>query len=176
MAINVKLALYRGTLAHLQALATTGQAGVLAYTTDSNQLFVDIGSGNPGIGTGNAWQRIATDISVFTAVNQAAMIALAANIGDMCDRTDLHQIFVLTAFPASTAGNWVAVSPDASVTGIVGLVGPTAHQWVSYIDSTGVQHLTQPTFADISGSLAQTQLPATIGSGSSLTSLDCGTF
>jgi len=104
------------------------------------------------------------------------MVALAAKVGDIADRTDLHQNFILTAFPASTVGNWTALSPDASVTGIVGLSSGTVHEFVSFIDQSGVQHLAQPTFADISGQLSQTQLPTTIGAGTSLTSIDCGTF
>lgn len=173
MAINLTIQVPRGTRANLASLPSTGKAGTLVWTTDSNELYIDSGSGT-GIGT--AWLRTANDISVFTAANQTAMVALAANLGDICDRTDLHQIFILTAYPASTAGNWTAISPDASVTGIVGLSGGTAHEWVSYIDTAGVQHLSQPTFSDISGSLDQTQLPASIGVGSSLTSIDCGTF
>ncbi len=173
MALNVALQVYRGLRANLAALASTGKQGTLAWTTDSNQLFVDSGTGT-GIGT--AWLPVGNDISYFTAASQAAMIALAAKVGDIADRTDLKQNFILTAFPASTPGNWVALSPDSSVTGIQGLVAGTTHQWVSFIDAAGVQHLTQPAFADLSGSLAQTQLPTTIGTGSSLTSIDCGTF
>lgn len=173
MALNVAVAVYRGVRANLAALASTGHAGVIAYTTDSQEFFVDSGSGT-GIGT--AWLPVGNTISLFTAVNQAAMVALAAKIGDLCDRTDLHQNFILTAFPASTPGNWIAISPDASVTGIVGLSASVAHQWVAYIDTAGVQHLSQPSFADLSGSLSQTQLPASIGAGSSLTVIDCGTF
>jgi hypothetical protein len=175
MALNVKIAVYRGTRANLAALASTGQAGVLAWTTDSNELFVDSGSGS-GIGLGNAWVPVSNDISYFTAASQSAMVALAAKVGDIADRTDLHQNFILTAYPASSAGNWVAISPDASVTGIVGLSAGTAHMWVSYIDQSGVQHLTQPSFADISGALSQAQLPASVGAGSNLTLIDCGTF
>lgn len=173
MALNVAVQVYRGVRANLAALASTGHAGILAWTTDSNELFVDTGTGT-GIPT--AWAPIANDISYFTAASQAAMTALAAKVGDIADRTDLHQNFILTVYPATTAGNWSPLSPDASVTGIVGLASGTAHMWVSYVDTTGVQHLTQPSFADISGNLAQTQLPASIGAGSSLTSVDCGTF
>jgi len=152
---------------------------VLAYTTDSQELFMDQGTGTAGIGApgaGYAWVKIANSVTVFTAASQTAMVALEAQIGDLCDRTDTHQIYILTAYPASTAGNWTAISPDASVTGIVGLGGATAHEWVTYVDATGVQHLSQPAFSDISGTLSQTQLPATIGAGSNLTSVDCGTF
>jgi hypothetical protein len=173
MALNVALQVYRGLRANLASLASTGKQGTLAWTTDSNEFFVDSGSGT-GIGT--AWLPIANDIAYFTAANQSAMTALAAKVGDLCDRTDLHQNFILTAFPATTPSNWVAISPDASVTGIVGLASGTAHMWVAYVDTTGVQHLTQPAFTDISGTLSQTQLPATIAAGSNLTSIDCGTF
>lgn len=173
MALNTAIQVFRGVRANLATLPSTGFPGVLAWTTDSHELFVDSGSGT---GIGAAWQPIANDISIFTAADQTAMVALAAKVGDIADRTDLHQNFILTAFPATTPGNWVAISPDASVTGIVGLTSGTAHEWVSYIDQSGVQHLTQPAFADISGQLAQTQLPTTIGAGTSLTSFDCGTF
>lgn len=41
--------------------------------------------------------------------NQAAMVALAAVVGDWCTRTDLSgQVFELTVLPASSAGNWIA--------------------------------------------------------------------
>ena len=67
MALNVKLGLYRGTLANLAALATTGQAGVLAWTTDTNELYVDAGSGSAGFGPGNAWQKVASDLVAVNA-------------------------------------------------------------------------------------------------------------
>ena len=173
MALNVAIQVYRGIRANLATLPSTGHAGVMAWTTDSNELFVDSGTGT-GIGT--AWLPIANDISYFTAADQTAMTALAAKVGDLADRTDLHQNFLLTAYPPTNAGNWVAISSDASTTGVVGLASPVAHEWVSYIDTAGVQHLTQPAFSDISGQLAQTQLPTTIGAGTSLTTLDAGTF
>jgi hypothetical protein len=179
MAVNVAIQMYRGTLANLAALATTGKAGVLAWTTDSNQFFVDSGAGTPGYGapgSGAAWIEVGSDISVFSGVaSQSAMIALAAKVGDLALRTDTNLTYVLTAYPASTAGNWVPVAVTSGTT-IQGLASGTPHEWVSYIDASGVQHLTQPAFSDISGQLAQTQLPATIGSGSSLTDIDCGSF
>lgn len=173
MSLNVAIQVYRGTLATLQTLPSTGKQGVLAWTTDSQQLYMDTGSGT---GIPAAWQPLGTDVAYFTAASSAAMTALAAKVGDLCDRTDLHQLFILTAYPPTVAGNWIAISPDSSVTGIVGLVSGTPHEWVSYIDTSGVQHLTQPAFSDISGQLSQTQLPTSIGAGSSLTSIDSGTF
>lgn len=164
MAVNVEIQTYRGLLANLPA--TTGKPGVLAWTTDSNELWID---------NGTAFQKMANDIAVFTAANQAAMTALAAKIGDHVTRTDNNLTYILTAFPATVPANWVPVAVTSGTT-IQGLASGVLHEWVSYIDTTGVQHLTQPAFTDISGQLAQTQLPTTIGAGSSLTSIDCGTF
>lgn len=173
MALNVAIQIYRGTLATLSTLPSTGKQGVLAWTTDSQQFFVDTGSGT---GIPAAWQPLGSDIAVFQGVaSQAAMTGLAAKVGDLALRTDNNLTYVLTAFPASTAGNWVPIAVTSGTT-IQGLASGTPHEWVSYIDTNGIQHLTQPAFTDISGTLAQTQLPATIGAGSSLTDIDCGTF
>ena len=175
MSLNVKLQLYRGLLSSLSTLASTGSAGVLVWTTDSQELYVDSGSGT-GIGPGNAWQKVAAGNAYFTAASIAAMTALPAQIGDLVDRTDLHQNWILTAFPPTTAANWKALDSDSSTTGIIGLVGPMAHEFVTFIDTTGVQHLAQPAFTDISGLLSQIQLPITIGAGTSLTNIDLGIF
>jgi hypothetical protein len=181
MALNTKIALYRGVEANLSALASTGQAGVLALATDTNALYIDQGSGTAGIGnpgSGKAWIRSAAGTQVFTASSQAAQIALSgAMTGDICVRTDINQVFMLTAFVVNayaTFANWTQIGVLG--TAIQGLSSGTAHQWVAYVDTSGVQHLSQPAFADVSGSIAQTQLPATIGAGSSLTLVDCGTF
>ena len=181
MALNTKVALYRGTEAHLSTLASTGQQGVLALTTDTNAIFVDQGSGTAGIGnpgSGAAWIRSAPNTQVFTVASQAAMLALTTVLtGDIAVRSDVNQVFMLnslTAGGAATLGNWIQIGIIG--TGVTGLASGTAHQWVSFIDTSGVQHLTQPAFTDISGAITQTQLPASITTGTTLTVFDCGTF
>lgn len=83
MALNVAVQTFRGSKASLASLASTGKAGVLAWTTDTQELYVDSGAGT-GIGPGNAWLRVATDTNVFTAANQAARLALStALLGDI---------------------------------------------------------------------------------------------
>jgi hypothetical protein len=67
MALNVAMQVYRGVLANLATLATTGKAGVLAWTTDTNEIYVDSGTGSPGIGAGNAWQKVASDLVAVNA-------------------------------------------------------------------------------------------------------------
>ena len=54
--------------------------------------------------------------------------------------------------------------------------GAVTNNFVTSINADGTANLAQPSFSNISGTLAQTQLPATIGSGSNLTTLDAGTF
>lgn len=174
MALNIKLQTYRGTLANLASLPTTGAAGVIAWTTDSNELFVDLGSGNPGIGPGNAWQRVSAGNQVFNIGGPSDLTTLTgAQPGDLAISASLGITYILAGFPYSTIGNWKQIASDVS---LVPLAGATPHEFVTYIDASGVQHLGQPNFTDIAGTLAQTQLPASIGAGSNLSSIDCGSF
>jgi hypothetical protein len=165
MPLNVAMQLYRGTKANLAALASTGKAGVLAWTTDTQELYVDSGSG-VGIGPGNAWLRVANDVTVSTAANQAARLALTNQlIGDFCVQTDTSTTYILTALPASVNGNWTAIGLSAApVSSVFGRTGAVVAVNGDY------------SFSLISGTLSQTQLPATIGAGSNLTTIDLGTF
>ena len=160
MSINVAMQLYRGTKASLASLASTGKVGVLAYTTDTQELYVDSGSGT-GIGPGNAWLRTASDNTVTTAANQAARLALVGQLlGDICVQTDTGVTYVLTAVPASSNGNWTAIGlATAPVTSVNAHTGAVVLQ-----------------FTDFTGQITQAQLPTSIGAGSALTNLDCGTF
>ncbi len=160
MALNTAIQLYRGTKASLASLASTGKQGVLVWTTDSNELYVDNGSGT-GIGPGNAFLRVANDITVSAAANQAARLALTNQLlGDICTQTDTGTTYILTALPASANGNWTAIGiASAPVTSV------NTH--------TGAVVLA---FTDFAGSITQAQLPASIGTGSNLTSIDAGTF
>ena len=109
MALKLKLEVYRGLKAALGSLASTGAAGVLAYTTDSQELYVDSGTGT-GIGPGNAWLRVAADNAVTTDANQAARLAEAnALLGDISVQTDTGVSYMLTALPSSVNGNWTAI-------------------------------------------------------------------
>jgi hypothetical protein len=172
MALNLKFSVYRGPLATIPA--TTGQAGVLFWTTDSDELFID---------TGTVVQRLAAGNQVFNETDVAALTSLPARIGDICviytgSPLTYSATYMMTAFPSTSAGNWQLIASASADSGVdlVSLPGATAHNFVTYIDSNGVQHLAQPSFSDISGNIAQTQLPASIGPGSSLTIIDCGTW
>lgn len=173
MALNVRLQLYRGLLADLPA--STGVPGVLAWTTDSDELFID---------TGSAFQRLAAGNQVFDISDPSQLTGLSALIGDIAvvlagSPAVPSGTYMLTAFPASTQGNWKQIagaSESGSGVDVQPLPGATLHEFVTFIDASGVQHLAQPSFADISGTLSQAQLPSSIGAGSNLTDIDLGTF
>ena len=60
---------------------------------------------------------------------------------------------------AATTATRTFTTPDANSNSIQPLGSATSHQWAQYIDSSGVQHLSQPAFTDISGIAASAQLP-----------------
>lgn len=56
--------------------------------------------------------------------NQAAMLALPGNVGDLAVRSDQsNQIYILIATPASTLGNWLATGLQAAITSVNGKTG-----------------------------------------------------
>ena len=61
MALNTALQLYQGTISSLASLTSSGHRGVALITTDTNELFIDQGSGTPGygnLGSGKAWIKV----------------------------------------------------------------------------------------------------------------------
>ncbi len=94
MAFTELIQVIRGVRANLTSLASSGKAGVMIWTTDTNEIYVDSGTGS-GIGT--AWLRLANDIQVQVAATQTARLALTANIGDIALETDNSTTYILTA-------------------------------------------------------------------------------
>jgi hypothetical protein len=217
MALNVAVQVYRGTLANLSALATTGKAGVLAWTTDTNEIYVDAGSGSAGIGPGNAWQKIVNDVVSVNAQAGTSYTVLSSDRGKLVTLTNAAAVAVTlpqagATFPAgwyaefeNRGAGLVTITPTTSTvnggttvtlgtnqslkiisdgTNYFALLGKTSivvtgavsHQFATSNNADGSLNLAQPAFTDISGVLTQAQLPAAIGAGSNLTSVDCGTF
>jgi hypothetical protein len=65
-------------------------------------------------------------------------------------RGDGNSCTALLSVPAPTSSSLGGVESDSSV----------AHNWIAWIDSSGIPHQSQPAFSDISGSVAPSQLPA----------------
>jgi len=61
----------------------------------------------------------------FVVANQAAMLALNVQKGDVAIRTDLNKTFILQQEPASTLANWKEMLNPASGVQSVGLSAPT---------------------------------------------------
>lgn len=64
-----------------------------------------------------------TTNNTYTTSSQVAMLALSANVGDICIRTDLTETFILATLPASTLGNWKQLLAPNSVTSVNGNIG-----------------------------------------------------
>jgi hypothetical protein len=218
MALNLTVQVYRGTLANLSALATTGKAGVLAWTTDTNEIYVDAGSGSAGIGPGNAWQKIVNDVFAVNAQSGTSYTVLASDRGKLVTLANASPVAVTlpvatgAGFPAgwyaefeNRGAGLVTITPTTStinggatitlatnqsikvisdatnylaLTGKTSIVttGAVSHEFATSNNADGSLNLAQPAFTDISGTITQAQLPASIGSGSNLTNIDCGTF
>jgi hypothetical protein len=74
---------------------------------------------------------------------------------------------------SGTASNAQIPAPTTSALGgIKSLASATAHQFVTFVDSTGVQNLAQPAFTDISGTATNAQLPPAV----SVTSVTTSSF
>ena len=54
-------------------------------------------------------------------------------------------------------------APTASTLGGIESITAASHNWISYVDTSGVPHQAQPGFSDLSGSLACAQHPALTG-------------
>lgn len=60
----------------------------------------------------------------FVVANQAAMLALTAQVGDLAVRSDLSKTFVLRVAGASTLANWQELlTPTSAVTSVAGKAG-----------------------------------------------------
>jgi hypothetical protein len=93
---------------------------------------------------------------VFTAASQAEMLALAAQQGDLCVRTDTGRTYVLAAAPASTLANWkevLAAGQVTSVNGRTGVVSLTAADVGALTQAQGDARYVLVTLADAKGDL-----------------------
>lgn len=113
-------------------LTYPGKSGTIALTSDlGDAASKDTGtsSGNvPVIGTdGKLPQSIlpaAAITDTFVVNSEASMLALSAQVGDVCVRSDLSKTYILQAEPATASGNWQELlSPGCDVTSVNGKTG-----------------------------------------------------
>jgi hypothetical protein len=100
-------------------------AAVLANYIEADRL------GQPnGVATLGADGKLAVSqrppidlIDVWPVASQAAMLALAATVGDFAVRADNGLVYVLQALPATTLANWLEISTPAPVSSVNGKTG-----------------------------------------------------
>jgi hypothetical protein len=145
-------------LATATAHADTGDALLIPLTQRAavNGVATLDGGGKvpvgqlPAITMNTVWPNVAS---------QAAMLALAAEPGDVAVRTDVAENFMLAALPASTLANWVSLADVAApVMSVFGRIGAVT---LAKADVTGTGLAAVDVGADASGAAATALTTAT---------------
>ncbi len=64
-----------------------------------------------------------TIANTYVVADQAARLALSASVGDIAVQTDTSATYILSALPASVNGNWILITPPATVISVNGQTG-----------------------------------------------------
>jgi hypothetical protein len=137
---SLDLPLSGGTMSGAIAMGTSKITGLGTPTTSTDaatKAYADLmvplteKSAANGVASLDASGKVPVaelpDISITSTqvvANQAAMLALTAEVGDVAVRTDVNKTFILTASPSSTLANWQELlTPTDSVLSVDGLTG-----------------------------------------------------
>ena len=143
-----------GTITALTGDGTASGAGSVALTLATvNSNVGSFGSASNSVAiTVDAKGRITAATSQPIAISASSVSGLAASA-----TTDTRNASNINAGTLSGAR---LPTPTTSVLGgILSLASNTLDQFVTYIDSSGVQHTARPSFSNISGTIAGSQLP-----------------
>lgn len=112
----------------------------LEYNDETQELSIVLGEPG-GVATLDETGKLSSDqipaltiTDTHVVANEAAMLALVAQTGDVAVRTDVSKSFILTASPATTLGNWqeLLTPPDYVNTHVT-----TSHTRTTVTVSTG---------------------------------------
>ena len=79
----------------------------------------------------------------FVVASQAAQVALTAEVGDICIRTDQNKSYILKTDPASTFSNWSELlTPTDSVLSVNSLTGAVTLTTANIADSANKRYVT----------------------------------
>jgi hypothetical protein len=172
------------TTANIVAQGTLGGAKLSTNTSQGNLANWDIA----GIGAGNTLvlQANSADPGPFLRLQPSGLISTKGASNQTANLFEVHNYADAVEFTIGADGTLygnggglanlnasnlasgtvpAARLPTPSLTTLGGIqaIAPAAHQWVASISTSGVAQLTQPGFADLSGSVAPAQLPALTG-------------
>lgn len=131
---------------------TGGDKG--AGTINAAALYVN------GVAVGGGVNSLTGDGSLFT--NSASTGAVTLALGAQAKNTVLAGpgtgANATPGFRALTGSD--LPNPSATTLGGIESITSLAHNWISYIDTSGIPHQSQPSFADLSGTASNAQIPA----------------
>lgn len=153
-----------GSLSYIAAFDNGGLAGIgrmILITSGGNSAYID--SGGLG-GTSPLNIRAATSVTITPKVSTPQIVGLTSPITpNAVGGTTLGSAALPwgSVYIGAAATNNIQITgtataarvftlPDAASNPVQPLVSGTTHKWVSYIDSTGTQNLTQPAASDLS--------------------------
>jgi hypothetical protein len=116
-------------------LFSTAAATTLTFVAGGSITMIDAGGKIPIDILPNS---VITTIS--TVATEVAMLALTAEQGDFCIRSDLGKTYILSVAPASVLGNWVEIKSAGGASGGAGnfaFYENDTHITVSYTIGTG---------------------------------------
>jgi hypothetical protein len=127
LAANVTESTMQRFVSDTEKASWNGKQNALGFTPE-NAAVKNQANGYPGLdasGKISAGQLPAIAITdTFVVADQASMLALAAQVGDVAVRTDLNQSFILKTDPPTTLANWQQLlSPTNAVTSVAGRTG-----------------------------------------------------
>lgn len=125
--LNANLTTLAGVASGAFGRTLLGAAAATDARTALGLSAVAISGSASDITTGTLPSSVLPPLAIndtFVVANQAAMLALTAQRGDIAKRTDLNgQAFVLQADAPATLGNWIALNTTSDVMSVNGQTG-----------------------------------------------------
>lgn len=145
---------FKGTQAALAALPSTGKSGVLAYTTDTQELYADTGSGT---GIPAAWKLIggADNVGVIQILaGTGVTISPTGGTGEVTITATPTTSLPASALTGTTLASNVTISSLTTLAG--GTVGSAAYTSASAYDVAGAAATAQSNAESFATSAANT--------------------
>lgn len=156
-------------------LKSQGAGSLLTWAAGGTVSSITAGNGlSGGTITGSGTVAISAPVSVANGGTNATTAGATAanNIGALAEANNLSDVASAASALANIGGNNAsnitngtlpnAQMPTPTLAGGLGgvaAVTSTAHNWLSYINTSGIAQLSQPAFSDISGTAANAQMP-----------------